>query len=177
MFTKTTPDETKLEEEIKPSVVSATESEEPVESNSNCVKCEEYLNLAKRARADYENLKKENEKWEQDFIKYAHEGLVLELLPVLDNFHEAMSHIPEAEKVKDWVIGITYIKKQLEDFLKAQGVEIYAVSGDKFDPNYHEAISEVNDLTIGSGNIVKVIRRGYKQGAKVVRAAQVVVGK
>lgn len=145
--------------------------------HSKCEKCEEYLSLAKRSRADYENLKKEIEKWKLDLAKFANENLIYDFIPVLDHFTEAMTHVPEDQAQKDWVIGITYIKKQIEDVLKNNGVEIYGEVGAQFDPHLYEAVSEIKKKDIESGKIVKVIRRGYKIGERVVRAGQVVIAK
>ena len=71
--------------------------------------CQEYLDLAKRARADYKNLEKDTEKWKAEFVKFANEVMLFEIIPILDNFTDAMSHIPENDKTVDWVVGVVYI--------------------------------------------------------------------
>lgn len=147
------------------------------EAKKQCKKCREHLSLAQRACADYENLKKETEKWKQDFVKFANEGLLLELIPVMDHFSEAMRHIPKEEKKADWVIGIKQIKKQLKRILENNGIEIYGRQGDEFNPNLYEALQEMDDRKFESGKIVKVVKSGYKIGERVVRAGQVVVAR
>ena len=142
-----------------------------------CIKCEEYISLAKRALADYENLKKETERWKAGFVKFANQMLISELLPIMDNFEKAISHVPKNQKALDWVVGITYIKRQLTDFLKSQGVEAYGKKGEQFDPHLYEAVQEVKGKKAQSGKIVQIIRQGYKIGEKVIRAGQVVVAK
>ena len=143
---------------------------------------EPHLELSEQAKKDielskkeYENLKKETDEWQKEFVQYAHEEVVLELLPVIDNFSEAMAHVPASDQEKGWVTGITYIKKQLEDLLKNQSVELYGQVGDEFDPHLHEAVKEVKEEKSEPGKLIKVIRQGCKMKEKVVRPAQVVV--
>ncbi|MFH1030711.1 MAG: nucleotide exchange factor GrpE [bacterium] len=103
-------------------------------------KNQEYLSGWQRAKADYLNLKKESEKKYQDLIKFANAGLIIEMLPVLDNFKLALNHIPEDQKNLDWVVGMTHIKNQLEEILKNLGIEEIKTVGEKFNPELHEAV-------------------------------------
>ena len=138
-------------------------------------KPEDYLEMAKRARADYENLKKETEEWKQEFVKFAHAGLIQEFLPVLNNFEEALTHVPKEDTESGWVTGITYIKKQFEEVLKAHGAELYGKKGDEFNPELHEAVKEVKGKE--PNKIVKIVRQGCKIDTKVIRPAHVIVSK
>ncbi|MBI5077580.1 nucleotide exchange factor GrpE [Candidatus Falkowbacteria bacterium] len=147
-------------------------------------KCDEYLNGWKRAQADYQNLVKETAKQRLEFVKYANENLILELLPILDNFEAAFSQIPETEQTSATVVGFSHIKKQLEDFLKENGVERIKTIGEKFDPMSHEAVlkdveaaaeTEIKIDESAEQIIVKEIRPGYRLNKKVVQAAKVVV--
>lgn len=113
-------------------------------------KNQEYLAGWQRAKADYLNLKKESEKKYQDLIKFANAGLIMEILPVLDNFKLAIAHIPEDQRGLDWVIGIMHIKKQLEDFLKNLGIEEIKTVGEKFNPEFHEAVEDSQRLNVQS---------------------------
>ncbi len=130
---------------------------------------EEYLNGWKRAKADYLNLKKEMEAQGKEIKEWMSKIFLLPLLEIMDNF----------EKAEVWVAGIESIKKQLEDFLKANGVEAMKVIGEKFDPIKHEAIDSV-DLPAGenmSGMIVEETQKGYLIGGEVLRPAKVKVYK
>ena len=151
-------------------------------------KCEEYLNGWKRAQADYQNLVKEFDGRRTDYVRFANAGLIIELLPILDNFKSAFSQIPEAEKNSPWVIGFQYIKKQLEDFLAGEGVETIKTVGEEFNNELHEAVIDNNDgASFGAAQddksgkeplkqrVIKEIRPGYKLNNKVVQAAKVVV--
>ncbi len=125
------------EKEVKRPKVKGKSKEEDLKQ-----KCEEYLNGWKRAQADYQNLVKEFDAKRIDYVRYANANLIMEILPVLDNFKAAFSQIPENEKDSPWVIGFGYIKKQLEDFLAQNGVETIKTVGEKFDPGLHEAVED-----------------------------------
>lgn len=138
-------------------------------------KCDEYLAGWKRAQADYDNLKKETTKEKSEFAKYANANLIIELLPILDNFKSAFSQIPENEKDSSWVTGFSYIMKQMEDFLKSNGVESIKTVGEKFDHNLHEAVEEKKVEEKKDGVILEEKRSGYKLHDKVIQVAKVVV--
>jgi len=105
-------------------------------------KRDEYLNGWKRAQADYQNLVKEFEGRRNDYVRFANANLIIELLPILDNFKAAFNQIPEVEKNSPWVTGFQYIKKQLEDFLTREGVETIKTVGEPFDHVLHEIVDE-----------------------------------
>ena len=154
------------------------EGGEPVESIVS--KEEEYLNKWKRAVADFENYKKRQAESQKDLLRYSLEGIIMQILPVLDNFHASTDHIPEDQKSNAWVVGIMHIQKQLEDLLKLNEIEeIEAKVGDEFDPAIHEAVQkdtkETNKDTEETNKISKVLQKGYMIGGKVIRPARVVV--
>jgi molecular chaperone GrpE len=156
------------------------------------IKAKEYLenvsslDRLKRCQADFENYKKRQTENQKNFIQYAAQNMILEIIPVLDNFHASTEHVPEEQKENPWVVGIMHIQKQLEKVLSNNGAEEIAVKvGDKFDPKIHDAIHAnqqptTNDqqLTMKKeqkDKISKVILKGYKMGEKVIRPARVVV--
>ena len=126
---------------------------------------EEYLNGWKRAKADYLNLKKEMEAQNKEIKEWLSKIFLLPLLDIMDSFDRA--GILDA--------GIEGIKKQFEDFLKANGVEEMKVVGEKFDPLKHEAIESVDGGE--SGRIIEEVRRGYLVNGEVFRPAKVKVYK
>ncbi len=152
----------------------------------DCENCVEYLNGWKRAQADYQNLVKESEERRKDYVQYANANMIIELLPILDNFKSAFSQIPDNEKDSPWVIGFGYIKKQLEDFLGQNGVEVIKTVGENFDLSLHEAVeNNANTQNIASpeseinkadeGVIIKEVRAGYTLNKKVIQVAKVIV--
>jgi len=145
-------------------------------------KAGEYLDGWQRCRADFENYKKLQVERQSEMIKYASSSVILQVIPVLDNFHASTAHVPKDQKDNPWVTGIMYIQKQLEQVLAENGVEtIEPQVGDEFNPEIHEAVSDSNSSnehsndSNGGEKIVKVVLRGYKMGERVIRAARVVV--
>jgi len=165
------------------------------DKKTSTIKAKEYLENAnslerlKRCQADFENYKKRQAENMKDFLRYAAENIILETIPVLDNFHASTDHVPKDQKENPWVVGIMYIQKQLEKVLSDNGVEEIAVKvGDKFDPKIHEAIHNKEEESKEQKNkIAKVVLKGYKMGparnasnsdaggGKVIRPARVVV--
>jgi len=145
----------------------------------------------KRCQADFENYKKRQEGLQWELAKYSGLNLIMQILPVLDNFHASTDHIPADQKDNPWVVGIMYIQKQLEKILEDNGVkEIKAKAGDEFDPQIHEAIKDSQQSTVESSEknkndgepktnnrelIKRVVLKGYKMEDRVVRAARVIV--
>lgn len=135
---------------------------------------EEYLNGWKRALADYENLKKQINKQQEEFSKFANLNLIMQIIPVYNNLKLALEH----SNGDDWAKGIQHIKNQFQQILEQNGVEeILPQIGDKFDINEHEAVLAVNSqqLTVNNNKIKKIINCGYKLNGKVIVPAKVVV--
>jgi len=138
---------------------------------------DEYLTGWQRARADLLNYKKEELKRVGELIKYAGEGFILKILPILDNFEIADKNLPEDLKNDEKIKGILKIKTQIKDFLKSQGVEEIECLGKKFDPNLHEVVEEVNKEGVEPGTVIEEIRKGYKINGRLLRPAKVRVTK
>jgi len=134
---------------------------------------EEYLRGWQRARADYDNLKKETERNLQELRKYIKAEMVL---PVYDHFKMAMAHIPLDQQEADWIQGINHIHREFADWLKSEGVEEIATKGQEFDPRYHEAVA-TEQSSEDEGQIIKEIKTGYKINDTILRPAQVIVSK
>lgn len=126
----------------------------------------------KRAQADYENLKRRSGSEVNERVAQAARTLLMELLPVVDNFERAFD-VDRAEDPEAWADGIALIRKDLFHFLERMGVQPIAAEGQPFDPNYHEAVSQAP----GPDNeVLQQVRKGYLLGARVLRPAMVVVG-
>ncbi|MBU1119456.1 nucleotide exchange factor GrpE [Patescibacteria group bacterium] len=136
----------------------------------------ESLEGWRRARADYENLNKRVELDAKEAQTMANKELILNLLPVLDNFESAFTTLPEGED-NNWIKGFEYIKKQLETLLDQYGVVAIQVVGNHFDPEFHESIEEVEDKEAQKGTIVEEKRKGYTLNGFVIRPARVAVAK
>jgi molecular chaperone GrpE len=157
------------------------QKEESIIKEKEVDQAAEYLNSWKRCQADFENYRKLQSENGKQLMSFATENLVLQMLPILDNFHASTDHIPEEQKNGAWVVGIMHIQKQLETFLKDNGVEeIETKIGDKFSPEIHEALSHgTQNMEHGTkkeeDKIEKIVAKGYRIGNKVIRAVKVVV--
>lgn len=163
--------------EDKPANKEEIKKEEKIKEENWQEKAEEYLNGWKRCQADFENYKKRQVEEKKVLISYGNINLILDVLPIIDNFHASTDHVPKDQKDSPWVTGIMHIQKQLEQVLTDNGVsEIPAGVGDEFDPEIHEAIEDKNDKKEEFKNIVKkVIQKGYKMGSRIIRPVRVIV--
>ena len=153
------------------------QEEETQEEEVSCEKCQEYVHGWKRALADYDNLQKQLAEERNAMRKATTEDLVQQLLPVLDNFDQATLFKPEGldKKTEQWLQGILHVQKQLETVLDSFSAVPFGVSGEPFDPNIHEAISEEQDDGKKDQTILRVQVRGWKLRGKVIRPARVIV--
>lgn len=161
--------------------------DEPEKKLEECEKLKnEYLAGWQRARADFLNYKKEEMERIGEIIKYANEEIILKILPILDNFELATrqnlltQNLGGQEKINQVIDGFLQIKKQIEEFLKQQGIEEIEVLGKPFDANTMEAIiseDNPNSDEIASGAVVEEIQKGYTLFGKVIRVAKVKISK
>lgn len=135
-------------------------------------KVEELTNGYKRAAADLQNFKRRAEDEQKNLVAFANSNLILEILPILDNFERAIEHKPE-DVSKDWLDGILQIYNQFQKILEKQGVEVIKTEGEKCDPNFHEAMLHCEGE---DGIIVQELEKGYMLKGKVIRPAKVSVG-
>lgn len=128
-----------------------------------------------RARADYANLQKTSSDQMKELRGYVLEGFVEELLPSLDAFEMAMRNKETWEAVNEnWRKGIEYIYSQLKAILTNNGISEVGMVGEKFNPDFHQALEEVETSDENSDHTVaEVIQKGYKGSKGVIRPAQV----
>lgn len=138
---------------------------------------QEYLAGWQRAKADYVNLKKETDQKQLELIKFANMELIKELLPLVDYFKHAFKAVPESDRGSNWLEGIRHIQSRLEQILAYHGVKEMEVVGEKFDPNFHDAIGEIENSGYESGLIAEEVRTGFMWHDKVLQPARVKVAK
>lgn len=126
----------------------------------------------KRLMAEFENFKKREDKERQNLYSSVMGDVVTSLLPVIDNLEKAVQTKTEDEKYKS---GIEMCLNQLKDILKANGVTEIEAVGKQFDPSLHEAVSSVQDDSLGTQIVKQEYRKGYMIGDKVLRHSLVVV--
>ncbi len=138
---------------------------------------DKYLDGWKRARADFLNYKKEERERMKKFVNFAKKDLFGELLLILDSFKLAEKSLSEKLKEKEEVKGLLQIKKELERFLKKEGVERIDVLGEKYDPSVAEAVAGVEREDLEEDVVAEVVRDGYTFQGRILRPAKVKVSK
>ena len=134
---------------------------------------EDARNQLKRAVADYQNLEKRVNEGRSELTQFVGAELVKRLLPVLDHLEQSLSGISEQEKQSGWVKGVVLAVKEFNQVLASEGLDQVATDG-AFDPILHEAV----DTRDGENDmILEVVRKGYNLNGKVLRPAQVIVGR
>jgi len=137
---------------------------------------ESTKNRLLRALADFDNYKKRSALDREQFVKFANETLIAELLPILDGFTRALSAGKKSKAGDEMQKGIALIKKQLEDVLTKYGVKEIAALGRPYDPNLHEAILQKEDKG-PEGIILEEMQKGYALHGRVIRPSMVIVSK
>ncbi|MDA3880545.1 MAG: nucleotide exchange factor GrpE [Prolixibacteraceae bacterium] len=130
-----------------------------------------------RLQAEFDNYRKRTLKEKMELTKTAGESLLVNILPLMDDFERALQSMSETEKEDAVKQGLDLIYKRFSDFMKQNGVTEIEATGEAFDTDLHEAITKIpapsDEL---KGKIVDVIQKGYKLNDKVIRYAKVVIG-
>jgi molecular chaperone GrpE len=134
---------------------------------------DEYLDLARRSQADFENYRKRAAKEAAAAGQRAKSGLVRELLPVVDNLERALASANEGEQ--HLAEGVRLVHSELIAVLERNGVEQFDPRGERFDPGEHEALSMRSEDGAESGTVLDVVEKGYRVNGTVLRPARVVV--
>ncbi|MDI6883022.1 MAG: nucleotide exchange factor GrpE [Patescibacteria group bacterium] len=137
----------------------------------------EYLTGWQRSRADFLNYKKEEIERMEKLGELVRTEMILKILKILDNFERAEKEISEDSRNSNWMKGILQIKNQFLDFLKEEGVEEIKTEGEKFDPNFQEAIEKAEAKDKKPGQIVEVLEKGYLLNGQLLRPAKVKIAK
>ena len=139
---------------------------------------DEYLELAKRTQADFENFRKRMASEVQAAADRGKGELIREVVPVLDDLERAIEAAgldPEGDSPDGLAHGVLLVFRSLRDTLARYGVEAVDPKGEKFDPQLHEALSTQSGAGAEPGTIVEVMQKGYRLGEQLVRPARVVV--
>ena len=134
---------------------------------------DEYLDLARRAQADFENYRKRAAKEAALAGQRAKSGLVRELLPVVDNLERALASAGDDEQ--HLAEGVRLVHSELIAVLERNGVEQFDPRGERFDPGEHEALSMRSEDGAESGTVLDVVEKGYRANGGILRPARVVV--
>lgn len=134
---------------------------------------DEYLDLLQRTKADFENYRKRAARDQERLVAHAHERLVRELLPVLDDLERALQAADRHEEAA-LVDGVKLVEQSLRKALEKEGLTEIETEG-PFDPHVHEAMLAQPRGDVEAGSVLEVVQRGYRMGGKVVRPARVIV--
>ena len=170
------------EEDVSPAENPSSAPAEPAENTGDALaklqaELMQHRDDTLRQRADLENTRKRLQREKDDAVKYANNTLLERLLPVVDNFEMGMMEARKAGEGSAVFVGMSMVQKQLEDFLREQGMQTVDAVGQKFDPNLHEALGEEPGGTVPEGHVTRQLRKGYKLRDRLVRAANVFISK
>jgi molecular chaperone GrpE len=176
------PDEQPDAAEAEPEAVEPDAAEPEDELTRAQRERDEYLALAQRTQADFENYRKRAARDAAAAGERAKSGLVRELLPVVDNLERALDSAAAAERPGDGerptehlADGIRLVHSELVAVLARNGIEAFDPRGEKFDPELHEALSMRAEDGCESGLVLDVVEKGYRLNGAVLRPARVVV--
>jgi molecular chaperone GrpE len=134
---------------------------------------DEYLDLARRSQADFENYRKRAAREAAAAGERAKSGLVRELLPIVDNLERALASAGQGEQ--HLAEGVHLVHSELIAVLERNGVEQFDPAGQRFDPAEHEALSMRDEDGAESGVVLDVVEKGYRANGTILRPARVVV--
>ena len=153
--------------------------EQLTELKERAIKADENWDRVLRITADLDNFKKRAAREKQEAIKFANEGLLQKLIPILDNFDMALAAVQTADKgaAQSLQTGVNMIHQQLKNTLAEIGLEELDATGKAFDPNLHEAVSQKETAEAPEGQVVQQLRKGYKFRDRLLRSEERRVGK
>ncbi len=138
-------------------------------------KLEEADNRYLRLQADFDNFRRRTRLDIEAGEKYKAQKLVTELLPVLDNFERGLKIEADNEQTKSLLQGMEMVYRSLVDALKKEGVESIDAVGKEFDPNFHQAVMQVEDESFGSNIVTEEFQKGYMLKDRLIRPSMVKV--
>jgi molecular chaperone GrpE len=137
----------------------------------------QFREMFQRAQADFINYKRRTEEDRDELQKHASSRLILKLLPVMDEFNLAIDHASQSDASASWLEGIKLIERKLNSLLESEVVTRIEVEDKEFDPLEHEAMAYQESGEHREGQILSVVRDGYKMHGRVIRPALVILAK
>ena|SRR3989338_10063547 len=139
-------------------------------------KAEENLRGWQRAVADFENYKRRDEQFHVELVSFGEEKVISQLLGILEDLDRVFAHIPEDSKdLAEWKKGVEGVRKRAHDSLHDLGVERIGTVGEKFNPDWHEALAQIEGKE--ENTVAEEVSPGYKRKDKVLKPAKVKVYK
>jgi molecular chaperone GrpE len=163
------------EDNISEESVEETLTEEQQRIQELESKLEEASQKNLRLQADYDNFRRRTREEQAASLKYKSQSLLEQLLPALDNFERALKTEATNEQAKTLIQGMEMVYRQLADALKQEGLTEVPTVGEKFDPNMHQAVMQVEDSEFESNTVIEELQKGYMLKDRVIRPAMVKV--
>jgi molecular chaperone GrpE len=172
--------DTAVEEEVQEDNISEESVEETLTEEQQRIqelesKLEEASQKNLRLQADYDNFRRRTRDEQAASLKYKSQSLLEQLLPALDNFERALKTEATNEQAKTLIQGMEMVYRQLADALKQEGLTEVPTVGEKFDPNMHQAVMQVEDSEFESNTVIEELQKGYMLKDRVIRPAMVKV--
>ena len=142
-----------------------------------CPHCAESEKTRLLALADLDNARKRLVREKEEFVKFAGESILADILPALDNLDLALAYAPEHKECKNFVVGVDMTRKLLLDALAQHGLEQVGELGETFDPAKHEAVEMQEHPEYAPGKICALMNKGYRLKDRLIRPAKVKVCK
>ena len=136
---------------------------------------EELNDKLKRQMAEFDNFRKRTEKEKTQMYDMGAKSIIEKILPVIDNFERGLAAVPEEQREDAFVVGMDKIYKQMLTELDASGVKPIEAVGQEFDPNFHNAVMQVESEEYDSGVVAQELQKGYMYKDSVVRHSMVAV--
>ena len=136
---------------------------------------DQFVDVASRMRAEFENYQKRSQRERESERKYAFGPLALDLLPIFDNLERAVSAAKQAGDAGPLVQGVAMVVTQFLDLLKRFGITRIDAEGKLFDPNLHQAVMQKPVKDVAPSTVVQVIENGFMNQDRVLRPAKVIV--
>lgn len=144
---------------------------------ATCPNCAESERVRLLALADLDNARKRLAREKEEFLKYAGESVIADILPALDNLDLALAYAPQGGECHNFVIGVDMTRKLLLDALAKHGLEPVGELGETFDPAKHEAVQMEAHPEYQSGQVCSLMNKGYRLKDRLIRPARVKVCK
>jgi molecular chaperone GrpE len=172
--------ETAVEEEVQEDNITEESVEEILTEDQQRIqelelKLEEASQKNLRLQADYDNFRRRTREEQAASLKYKSQSLLEQLLPALDNFERALKTEATNEQTQTLIQGMEMVYRQLADALKQEGLTEVPTVGEKFDPNMHQAVMQVEDSEYESNTVIEELQKGYMLKDRVIRPAMVKV--
>lgn len=150
------------------------DGENQLQTTNYKLQADNHLQGWKRALADYENLKRDLDKIKEDNRNHIRIDLAENLLPIIDNFEQAVNHVPDIsncpeeikKEIRIWLQGVIFIKQQFEGVMAELGITLIEIT-ENINPYWHEVVGEADET--------KVVSNGWKMGDRVLRPAKIII--